>query len=64
MVKLKDENIKVQAQLNNTISSMLDMTGGGYEKMKAQITLITSKALLAMAQAVVKVVNYFVDLYN
>lgn len=64
VVKLKDENIKVQAQLNNTISSMFDMTGGGYEKMKAQITLITSKALLAMAQAVLMVVNYFIDLYN
>lgn len=62
--KIRDETIKKQTELNNTISAMFDMTGGGFEKMKAQITLIASKALLSLAKGLVSVINYFIDLYN
>jgi len=64
LAKIQEEQIEANKDLQNVMTALFDRTGGGYEKMKAQISLITSKALLAMAQAVVKVVNYFIDLYN
>lgn len=63
-VKIKDATIKKQAELNNTISAMFDMTGGGFEKMKAQMKYIAVNSLLQLAKAVVKVINYFIDWYN
>ena len=62
--KLRDKQIQAQAELNATIAAMFDMTGGGFEKMKAQMKLIATKSLLAIMQAVVKTINYFIDWYN
>lgn len=62
--KLREEQIQTQTQLNNTIAAMFDKTGGGFEKMKADIKLIATKLLLQMAQALVKVINWFVRMYN
>lgn len=62
--KIRDETIKKQAELNSTVSAMFDMTGGGFEKMKAQMKYIAVNSLLSIAKAVVNVINYFIDWYN
>lgn len=62
--KIRDKTIQKQAELNSTISAMFDMTGGGFEKMKAQMKYIAVNSLLAIAKAVVRVINYFIDWYN
>lgn len=62
--KLKDEQIKTQAELNNSVAALFDMTGGGFEKMKAQLKLIATKALVSVIKAVISCINYFIDWYN
>jgi hypothetical protein len=43
---------------------MFDMTGGGFEKMKAQLKLIATKELVSVIKAVISCINYFIDWYN
>lgn len=62
--KLRDATIKKQSELNNTVAAMFDMTGGGFEKMKAQMKYVAVNSLLSIAKAVVRVINYFIDWYN
>lgn len=62
--KLRDDQIKTQTELNNTVAAMFDMTGGGFEKIKANLKLIATKLLLQCAQAIVKVANWFIQMYN
>lgn len=60
----QEQQIEAQKELNNTMSAMFDMTGGGFESMKAQISTIATKTLVAMMKGVAGVVNWFVRLYN
>ena len=62
--ELKDEQIKSQTELNNSVAALFDMTGGGFEKMKAQLKLIATKSMVSVIKAVINCINYFIDLYN
>lgn len=64
VAQAQEEQIKAQTELNNTVSALFDMTGGGFEKMKTQITTITQKALTELLKKVVSCINFFVDWYN
>lgn len=46
------------------MASLLDYTGGGFEKMKAQLSTIAKKSLTAVIKEIVKAINYFIDWYN
>lgn len=60
----QEQEIEAQKELNNTMSAMFDMTGGGFETMKSQITAIATNALTSMIKGVASVVNWFIRLYN
>lgn len=59
-----EQQLEAQKELSNVMSALFDMTGGGFETMKAQITTIATKALTSVLKAVINVINYFIDWYN
>lgn len=62
--KVRDENIKKQAELNTIISSFFDKTGGGFETIIAKGKLFLTNVLLGLIKGIVIFINYFVNLYN
>lgn len=62
--KINREQIDTQNELNATIASMFDMTGGGFEKMTKSAKLYMTKGLLAVVRGCVDIANWFIRMYN
>lgn len=60
----QEAQLKAQRELNNAVSALFDITGGGFENMKAQILTIGTQALTKVINGVIDLINYFVELYN
>lgn len=64
VAKAQEQEIAAQEELNNVMSALFDITGGGFETMKAQISTIATKTLTSMIKALGEVANWFIRVYN
>lgn len=58
------ELIEANAELQNTMSALFDVTDKGFEEWIENGKLIATRTLVSIMQSVVKVANYMIDLYN
>lgn len=64
IAKAQEDELNATKELQDAMASLFDYTGGGFEKMKAQLSTIAKKSLTAVIKGVVKAINYFIDWYN
>lgn len=64
VAKAQEDELNATKELQDAMASLFDYTGGGFEKMKAQLSTIAKKSLTAVIKGVVKAINYFIDWYN
>lgn len=64
IAKAQEDELNATKELQDAMASLFDYTGGGFEKMKAQLSTIAKKSLTAVIKGVVQAINYFVDWYN
>lgn len=64
IAKAQEDELNATKELQDAMASFFDYTGGGFEKMKAQLSTIAKKSLTAVIKGVVKAINYFIDWYN
>lgn len=64
IAKAQEDELNATKELQDAMASLFDYTGGGFEKMKAQLSTIAKKSLTAVIKEVVKAINYFIDWYN
>lgn len=62
--ELQEEQIKASEELNGSLSALFDMTDKGWDEMILQVKILATKWLTALIKGVIKVINYFIDLYN
>lgn len=64
IAKAQEDELNATKELQDAMASLFDYTGGGFEKMKAQLSTIAKKSLTEVIKGVVKAINYFIDWYN
>ena len=64
LAKAQEDELNATKELQDTMASLFDYTGGGFENMKAQLSTIAKKSLTAVIKGVVQAINYFIDWYN
>lgn len=62
--KLQEEQLRSQADLNNVIAGLFDMTGGTFEMMTTRAKTFVNDGIASIIKGIVDVINYFVKLYN
>lgn len=64
IAKAQEDELNATKELQDAMASLFDYTGGGFEKMKAQLSMIAKKSLTAVIKGVIQAINYFIDWYN
>lgn len=64
LVKLQEEQLRSQVELENIISSVFDLTGGSFESMTTKAKTFINDGIIAIIEGCVDIVNWFVELYN
>lgn len=64
IAKVQEDELNATKELQDAMDSLFDYTGGGFEKMKAQLSTIAKKSLTAVIKGVIQAINYFIDWYN
>lgn len=64
IAKAQEDELNATKELQDAMDSLFDYTGGGFEKMKAQLSTIAKKSLTAVIKGVIQARNYFIDWYN
>lgn len=64
IAKAQEDELNATKELQDAMASLFDYTGGGFEKMKDQLSTIAKKSLTAVIKGVVQAINYFIDWYN
>lgn len=64
IAKAQEDELNATKELQDAMASLFDYTGGGFEKMKAQLSTIAKKSLTAVIKGVIQAINYFIDWYN
>ena len=62
--KLQEEQLRSQADLNNVIAGLFDMTGGTFEMMTTRAKTFVNDGITSIIKGIVDIINYFVKLYN
>lgn len=62
--QLQEEQQKAEKELQVTLAALFDQTGGNFEKMKTNVSIFIKKGLTNLIKGVIKLINWFVDLYN
>lgn len=62
--KLQEEQLHATEELNGAMSALFDMSDKGWENMTMQVKILGTKWLTALIKGMIKVCNYFIDLYN
>ena len=62
--ELQEEQLRSQAELNNVIAGLFDMTGGTFEEMTTKAKTFLNDALIWIIKGIVDLINYFIQLYN
>lgn len=64
LARVQEEQMNSQIELDNTLASLFDATGGSFEEMTATAKTWINNGIVAMIKGCVELVNWFIDLYN
>jgi hypothetical protein len=64
VTEAKRRQLEADQELDKAVAALFDRTGGGFEKMKADITTMYKTVLKNMIVKVIELANYFIELYN
>lgn len=64
VTEAKRRQLEADQELDKAVAALFDRTGGGFEKMKADITTIWKTYLRKLIEKVIDLANYFIDMYN
>lgn len=64
LAELQDEQLRSQIELENTIASVFDATGGSFESMTTKAKIFVNDGIIAIIKGCVDIVNWFIRLYN
>ena len=64
VTEAKRRQLEADQELDRAVAALFDRTGGGFEKMKADISTMIKTYLRKMVVAVIQLMNYFIELYN
>lgn len=64
LARVQEEQMNSQIELDNTLASLFDATGGSFEEMTATARTWVNNGIVAMIKGCVELVNWFIDLYN
>jgi len=59
-----DKQRKANAELNNTMAALFDMSQKGFGQMIANSKLFVTQGITTMLKGLITLINYFIDLYN
>lgn len=61
---LQEEQLRSQAELNNTVAALFDATGGAFEEMITNGKIFVNDTLNSMIKGIISFTNYLIELYN
>ncbi|MCM1141442.1 MAG: hypothetical protein NC453_22970, partial [Muribaculum sp.] len=64
LAELQNEQLQSQIELENTIASVFDATGGSFESMTTKAKIFVNDGIIAIIKGCVDIVNWFIRLYN
>lgn len=64
LARVQEEQMNSQIELDNTLASLFDATGGSFEEMTATAKTWVNNGIVAMIKGCAELVNWFIDLYN
>lgn len=64
LAELQNEQLQSQIELENTIASVFDATGGSFESMTTKAKIFVNDGIIAIIRGCVDIVNWFIRLYN
>lgn len=62
--KLQEEQLNSQIELENTLSSLFDITGGNFEAMTTEAKIFVNGALVSIINGVRDIIDWCKDLYD
>ena len=62
--ELQEKQLEAQRELNDVTSALFDMSQNGFEQMIMQAKIFATKSLTEIIKNTVKLINWFIDLYN
>lgn len=62
--ELEAEQAKAEKELQVALAALFDQTGGNFERMKANISIFTKKALTWLIKGFIRVTNAIIEMYN
>lgn len=62
--ELQEAQLEANKELNDVMSAMFDMSQNGFNSMISSVKLLATKWLISLMRGIIKVINYFIDLYN
>lgn len=62
--ELQREQIETQAELNKVTAALFDMSQDGFGEMILQAKIFATKSLTEVIKNIIKLCNWFIDLYN
>ena len=64
LADLQDMQLQSQLELENTLSSLFDATGGSFEEMTTKAKIFANEGIVYIINKTVELINWFIDLYN
>ncbi len=62
--RLQEEQLQSQIELENTIASVFDATGGSFESLTTHAKIFINDGIIAIIRGCVDIVNWFIRMYN
>lgn len=64
LADLQDQQLKSQLELENTLASLFDATGGLFEEMTTRAKIFANEGIVYVITKTVELINWVIDLYN
>jgi hypothetical protein len=61
---LQEEQLRSQAELNNTVAALFDATGGTFEEMITNGKIFVNDTINSMIKGIISFTNHVIELYN
>ena len=62
--QLEEQQAEAEAELQKALAGLFDMTGGNFEKMKANLGIFVKQGLTWLIKGIISVANYIIEAYN
>lgn len=62
--ELEAQQAEAEKELQVALATLFDQTGGNFERMKANISIFTKKALTSLIKGFIDLTNYIIGAYN